>query len=427
MIDFENAVDRRTVLSAMGQGVLLATTGIPMNAPAEKGQRTPAAPPKPIEFTPIQAATEQKEAPVPTPYPPSARVGFAIVGLGRLSINQILPGFAQTERCRVTALVSGDRGKALEVARQHGVPEHSVYDYENFDRIRDNPDVEVVYIVLPNAMHEEYTVRAAKAGKHVLCEKPMATSVAACERMIAACKEADRKLMIAYRIQYERLNALAYKYAREKKFGQLRLYEAVNAQNQANVPQWRHDRKLAGGGSLPDIGLYCLNTARYLCGEEPVEVLGSIYSPPNDPRFREVEERCLWQMRFPSGLHAQCASEYSGHRSRRYRVHADDGWFGLDSAFDYSGLRMECAHAEGDVEHRENPQRPEKQQFALELDHMAWCVMENRRPYTPGEEGLQDQRIMEAIYRSAREGKPITLPATPGLDAYRGDRPPEKR
>lgn len=176
---------------------------------------------------------------------------------------------------------------------------------------------------------------------------------------------------------------------------------------------------------MPDVGLYCLNTSRFLLGEEPVEVMASTYSTPGDPRFREVEENCLWQMRFPSGVQANCTTGYAHHEARRYRVLAERGTFGLDPAFSYSGLKMQVSFAQGQIERYEEPRLHEKNQFALELDHMSECVIENKRPYTPGEEGLQDHRLMEAIYRSARQGRAVSLPWVAGLDLFRGAPPRE--
>lgn len=380
---------------------------------------------QPIPLPPFNADTERKSDPAPEPLPPSERVGFAVVGLGRLALEEILPAFAESKKARLAALVSGSPEKAAAVARAHGLAPGSVYDYKTYDRLRDNPAVQVIYIVLPNGLHAEYTIRGAEAGKHILCEKPMANSAAECEAMIAACEKAARKLMIAYRIQYEPANRVMRQLVRDRKYGAVKFLEAVNGQMQGDPRQWRHNRALAGGGALPDIGLYCLNTARYLLGEEPEEVTGIVYSTPGDPRFKEVEESVLFQLRFPSGILANCATGYGFHEARRYRVYAETGWFGMDPAFSYGGLRMETSHADGKLEVRENPALTPKNQFALELDHMADCVLRDRRPFTPGEEGLQDQRLMEAIYRAAAEGRPVRLPGAVGkLDRFRGD-PPE--
>jgi predicted dehydrogenase len=342
-----------------------------------------------------------------------------------LTIGQILPAFGASKRVRLAGLVSGDPAKAKAIATLYGVPERSVYNYGNYESMRDNPDIDAVYVVLPNALHAEYTVRAAQAGKHVLCEKPMATNPQECEQMIAACKQADRRLMIAYRIQYEPYNRMVNKFVRDQKFGRVKFIESVNAQNQGDPGQWRQKRALAGGGSLPDVGLYCLNTIRFLLGEEPVEISAMTCSTPDDPRFREVEESVTWQMRFPSGALANCATSYGWHESRRYRVYGESGWIGMDPAFSYDNLQVELSQAEGEIEQRSRPTMHPRNQFALEMDHFGECVQENKTPYTPGEEGLQDHRLMAAIYESANTGKPVRLtPAAPGqLDQFRGSKP----
>ena len=398
------------------RALLAGSLPLPLLAQAQGGQPE-------IKLPPFKAETERKGGPPPDPLSPKERVGFALVGLGRLSVEELLPAFGVCEKARPAALVSGDRNKALKIAGQYGIPESAVYDYKTFDRIRDNPDVQVVYVVLPNGMHHEFTIRAAQAGKHVLCEKPMATNSRECIDMIAACEKAGRKLMVAYRIQYEPHNRLARDLVRRKQFGPVKLIQSVNAQRQGEPKQWRHDKKLAGGGALPDIGLYDLNTTRFLLGEEPVEVSAMMYSTPGDPRFREVEENMVWQMRFPGGALTSHMSGYDAHESRRYRVHAPTGWIDLDPAFAYKGLRMRTARAEGNQEQVTEHRLEEKNQFALEMDHFAECVKENKRPFTPGEEGLQDHRLMEAIYRAAESGGPVKLEPVSKLDAYRGPEP----
>jgi predicted dehydrogenase len=269
-----------------------------------------------VDLPPLHASTE---APDKTPGPfdaPSERIGFALVGLGHLSLGQILPAFGKTKYCRPVALVSGNSAKSGKIAAQYGIKESSIYDYKSYDDIGSNPDVQVIYIVLPNSMHAEYVLRGAKSGKHILCEKPMATSAADCERMIAACKAANVKLMIAYRQQYEPMNRAIVKLVRDGKLGALRSMIATNAQNQGDPSQWRQKNALSGGGCLPDVGIYCLNAARFLSGEEPSEVWGTLHQPKDDPRFREVEETCSFIAKFPSGLIAACSSGYGAHKSQ---------------------------------------------------------------------------------------------------------------
>ena len=365
---------------------------------------------KPIELPPFSNATERKTE-TPMPFAPDERVGYAIVGLGRLSLEQILPAFGQCKKAKPVALVSGSPDKAKEVAAQYGILEKNIYDYKNYDQLKNNPDVQVIYVVLPNGLHREFVVRGAAAGKHIFCEKPMAASSKECEEMIAACQKAGKKLGIAYRIQYEPYNRHVRELIKSKRFGDIKLIEAVNGQRQGDPSQWRLNKKLAGGGALPDIGLYCLNTSRFLLGEEPIEVSATIYSTPNDPRFREVEENVLFQLKFPSGALVSAACGYDYHDSKRYRAHSTLGWMEMSPAFSYTDLQLKTSRAEGKNEVMEQPRLPQKNQFALEMDHFADCVMHDKQPYTPGEEGLQDHRLMEAIYEAARTGKTTKLPA----------------
>jgi predicted dehydrogenase len=369
------------------------------------------------------APTERKAAPSPNPLPPADRVGFAVVGLGHIALEQVLPGFAQSLRGKLVALVSGSPDKASAIARQHGIEAKNIYSYKTFDALRDNPDVQVVYIALPNGLHAEYTIRAARAGKHVLCEKPMAISVREGEQMIAACRAAGRKLMIAYRMQYEPLNREAIRLARAGELGDLKLFVADNGQNVGDPTQWRLRRALSGGGSLVDVGIYCFNAARFVTGEEPIEVSARTQSTPNDPRFREVEETMSFDLRFPGGVLASCTCSYGQFRLQRYTVAGTKGWAELNPAFPYQGLRMRVARASGAWQHVTDQSTDEKSQFAREIDHMAECVTTNRTPHTPGEEGLQDLRLIEQLYAAAQAGHPIALRPTSGLDAYRGPAP----
>lgn len=345
------------------------------------------------------------------PLAPSERVGYAIVGLGRLSVEQLLPAIQTCKKAKLVALVSGTPDKARQIAAQYGVAEKNIYDYKTYDRLKDNPEVKVIYVVTPNGTHRDFVVRGAAAGKDILCEKPMATSSKEAAEMVAACEQAGRKLMIAYRIQYEPYNWKVRELIKSGEFGKVKLIEAVNGQRQGDPNQWRQDKELAGGGALPDIGLYCLNTARFLLGEEPVEISAMQYSTPGDPRFREVEENILFQMRFPSGALLNASSGYDFHDSKRYRAHLQTGWLDMDPAFSYEGLQLRTSRAEGKTERGGQIKMANKNQFALEMDYFAECVLENKRPFTPGEEGLQDHRIMEAIYEAARTGKMLKLSA----------------
>lgn len=339
------------------------------------------------------------------PDPPGKKLGYAIVGLGSLAINQILPAFAKCEKSKVVAFVSGHQAKAHKLALRYGVAEKNIYNYENYDTIKDNPEVDVIYIVLPNGMHAEYTVRGLEAGKHVLCEKPMANTPAECQQMIDAGKKAGRKLMIAYRCQYEPYNVEAARIARSGEMGPTQMILADAGFPIGDPTQWRLNKKLAGGGSMMDIGIYALNASRYLTGEEPVEVNAIIYSTPNDPRFQEVEENIVFQLRFPSGILANCTSSYGYFHQSHFCVMGTDARLEMDPATWYSGLRMWIERG-NDIDWKD---LPVVDHFTTEMDHMSDCVMQNKQPHTPGEEGLRDINIIQAIYEAARSQRTVKL------------------
>ncbi len=408
----DGSLNRRSFLR--GVSAVAAAAGLSGAGQAQSAAGKPNAQDD-VQLSQIHAETEQAEK-IPGPLEAGdQRTGFAVVGLGRLALGEILPAMGKSNYCKPVALVSGDRGKAMKIAAQYGIKESSIYDYTTYDQIAQNPDVQVIYIVLPNSMHAEYTIRGAKAGKHILCEKPMATTAKDCEQMIDACHKANVKLMIAYRSQYEPNDMALVKMIKAGKLGKLRQYVATNSQNQGDPTQWRLKRALAGGGCMPDVGVYCLNAARFLSSEEPEEIFATIRQPKNDPRFVEVEASCQVIAKFPSGFTAAFNSGYDAHKSQFLRIEGSEAYAELNPAFAYHGIKLKYSKLEDGQELLIQPQIEEKDQFAAEMDHMALCVQRNLKPHTPGEEGLQDQRITDAIYESARTGKSVkmTLPSGP--------------
>ncbi|WP_242123808.1 Gfo/Idh/MocA family oxidoreductase [Sphingobium sp. Sx8-8] len=338
---------------------------------------------------------------------PSRRIGYAIVGLGSYATRQIMPNFAGCDHARLVALVSGTPAKLEQYGAQYGIPPTHRYSYADFDGIRDNPDIDAVYIVLPNSLHAEYSIRAARAGKHVMCEKPMAVSVAECSAMIAACQQAGKKLMIGYRSRFEPYNRLAIDLARSGHVGPTRLITAEHG-FAIKPDQWRLDRPLSGGGSMMDIGIYSLNAARYLTGEEPVAVSAVESTDRSDPRFRTVEDRISFMLRFPSGIIANCISSYSSNHNG-YRVIGTQGWIDMEPATPYAGQAMSI-RKDGVTAPRTLPTTG-KNQFAGQLDHLAECIIDGTTPIVAGEEGMADLRVIEAIYRSATERREIRIGA----------------
>lgn len=335
------------------------------------------------------------------------KLGVALVGLGNLSEHQIAPALQRsTQHCELKALVSGHPAKAKRWAHKYGVPSKNIYNYQNFDAIRNNPDIDIVYIVLPNALHAEYTIRAAKAGKHVLCEKPMAVSVAECDAMIAACRAAGRKLAIGYRLHFEPNNREMVRLARTNAFGSVKLIQAAAGFTIGNPKQWRLDKSLSGGGSLFDIGIYALQAARYISGEEPTSVFAqATRTDPN--KFKPgVDESVLFSLKFRSGVLANCTSSYATGLNS-FRAHAERGEFEVSPALNYTNIKGYSQGSYG--KNRKSFQFTPVDHFAAEMDNFAQCILENKPTPVPGEEGRRDQRIMAAIYRSAESGQLVAL------------------
>jgi len=355
------------------------------------------------EDAPPLAPPDKQPPDLELPEPPKKTVGWAIVGLGKLAVEEVLPAFAHCKLSKPTALVSGHRDKAEQLARFYGINEKHIYDYDNYDQLADNPDVDVIYNILPNSMHAEYTIRGHQAGKHVLCEKPMAANVKECEQMIAAAKKFDRKLMVAYRLRYEPYNKKVIELCEQKHFGPIRSISASNCQV-VQAPNIRLSKNLAGG-PLGDIGIYCLNACRYVTGEEPIEVTAIEHWDKSDPRFREVPQSVAFTLKFPSGIIANCDCSFDATESRRYRVQCQEGYIELDPSFSYRGLRLFTSTGGKQTEH----QLGQVNHFAAEMEHFSECIRSNKQPRTPGEEGLADMRVIAAIEEAARSGKTVKL------------------
>jgi predicted dehydrogenase len=334
------------------------------------------------------------------PLRPGRPLGFALVGLGNLSTNQIAPALERTTNCRLAGIVTGSPGKVARWQQRFGIPDRSVYSYETMERMSENADIDVVYVVTPNALHAEHTIRAARAGKHVLCEKPMEVSAERCQAMIDACRTAGRQLAIGYRCQFEPHHLECVRLARERVLGGVRRVQASFGFPIGNPSQWRLDRSLSGGGPLMDVGIYALQTARMLAGEEPVSVT-ALETRSNPPKFRSTEEAMEFTLEFAGGLSAQCSTSYTGSMNT-FTAFAEHGSFGMSPAYNYGGNRgwrsdgVPLSFRQVD-------------QFAAELDDFATCITTGRRTRVPGEEGLRDVRILMATYESARTGRTVRL------------------
>jgi len=329
-------------------------------------------------------------------------VGYAAVGLGRIS-DIFMRACANSQSAKISALVTGHpETKGVKYSAMYGIPKTSIYTYETFDRIRENADVDAIYVGLPNSMHREYTVRGAQAGKHVLCEKPMAISSAECRNMIDACRQAKVKLMIAYRVQFEPMWNQAIGIIRSGQLGQLQSFHG-GFFGQQPAGAWRLTKALGGGGALLDLGIYPLNAIRHITGEEPANFTAVTATRERSGRFSEVEQSMEWTMKFPSGIIASCGCSYGQRGPSILTINGESGYLVMEPAFNYEGVRL---HGEGDgkpIEQASTEKHP--YQFKIEAEHFAECVRNNKEPATPGEEGLKDMVAIEAIYQAA--GAPI--------------------
>jgi len=326
------------------------------------------------------------------------KLGIALVGLGDYSENQLAPALKKTQHCYLAGIVTGTPAKIDTWKGKYNIPDRNVYNYQNFDNIKDNPDIDIVYVVLPNALHAEYVIRAAKAGKHVICEKPMAVTVEECDRMIAACKEAGKLLSIGYRLHFEPYNQEMMRIGKEKRFGDMvRLTAEIGMEDSKG---WRLDKKLAGGGPLMNLGIYCVQGCRYTTGMEPIAVTAKEAAKTRPDEFKTVEEGLSWVLEFPDNIKAACTTSYS-KKMNKLRAEAQNGWAELSPAYEYSGIKGETSKGKMNF--------PEVTQQSLQMDDFAQAIKNNRPSPVPGEMGKQDLNILMAIYKAMETGQRVEI------------------
>lgn len=329
------------------------------------------------------------------------KLGLALVGLGSYSSGQLAPALQETEKCYLSGIVTGTPSKTEEWKTKYKIPEKNIYSYETIDRVKENPDIDIIYIVLPNGLHAEYTIRAAEAGKHVICEKPMATSVKDCQRMIDACNKNGVKLSIGYRLHFEPHNQRVMELGQQQVYGPVKTIESANSfVIGGNPDRWRLDKELGGGGPLMDMGVYCVQGACYTTGETPLAVTAKFGEVTRPEYFKEVEQSISWQMEFPNGAVANCSSSYNDSASRLY-TQAENGWWRLEPAYGYSGIKG--VTSEGPMDY------PQVNQQARQMDAFAECILENKQTRVPGEMGMRDVKILMAIYEAARTGQRVKV------------------
>lgn len=335
------------------------------------------------------------------------KIRYAVVGLGNITQDALLPAFKNAKNSELVALVTGDKKKSGELARRYRLDPSCTYGYEDYDQCLKSGNVDAVYIGLPNHMHRDYTVRAAKAGIHVLCEKPMAVDERECKHMIAACEDARVKLMIAYRLHFEEANLDAIETATSGQMGDPRMFSSTFSQQVAEDNVRLTEPEERGGGPLFDMGVYCINAARYLFRGEPIEVLAASANN-GEIRFREDPEMTVAILRFPNERLATISCSFGAAPASEYSLIGTRGWLRLAPAFDFHKPLASELILEGKPPKRKKYARHD--QFGAELSYFSDCILKDRKPEPSGEEGLADIRIVQAIMKSARTRKIVRLP-----------------
>ena len=328
------------------------------------------------------------------------KLGIALVGLGGYAGGQLAPALQQTEHCYLAGIVTGTPSKIPVWKEKYNIEDKNVYNYETFDSIKDNPDIDIIYVVLPNSMHAEYVIRAAKAGKHVICEKPMALSVAECDKMIKAVKDAGKLFSIGYRLHFEPYNLEMARLGTEKVYGNIKKVTAGFGFPIGDPTQWRLKKDLAGGGPMQDVGIYCVQGICYTTGLEPIAVTAQEGPKTIPDKFKEVEQSLKWQFDMPGGIIAEGEASY-GYNLNFLKAEAEKGVFELTSAYNYSGQRGNTP---------EGPMNfPRVNQQAKQMDGFALSIMNKKPSIVPGEMGRRDVKIIAAIYEAMKTGKKVTI------------------
>ena len=336
---------------------------------------------------------------------PGKKLGVALVGLGYYSRVELAPALKLTQHCRLAGVVTGSREKGVKWAQEYGFPEKNVYSYDTMGQLADNPEIDIVYVVTPNGLHAEHCIAAAKAGKHVICEKPMANTVADCDAIIAACRAAKVQLSVGYRLHFDPYHKELMRLARTDQFGPFKKMRGAFS-FQMNSRPWRAIRKYSGGGPLMDVGIYAIHAACMAAdGATPLAVTAHELLPKKRPDiFQDVEETITWQMEFPGGAVFDGRSSYQ-ESINSFRAESEKGWIDFSTAYSYRGL--EAATSSGPLKFE-----PEVNQQSLQMDDFAECLATGRATTVPGELGRRDMTIIEAIYASAAaDGKRVEVKA----------------
>ncbi len=326
----------------------------------------------------------------------------AIMGLGSYG-TRVAEAMKDCTKAKLVGVISGTPSKITAWQSKYGIPEKNCYNYENFDKIKDNPDIDAVYIITPNALHKDQAIRVARAGKHVICEKPMALNAKEGEEMIAACKKANVKLLVGYRMHFEPKTLEIIRMRKDGELGKILFFQGLCGFRIGDPTQWRLNKQLAGGGSMMDIGIYAVNGARYMVGEEPIWVTAQ--EVKTDPvKFKEgVDETITFQLGFPSGAISSCLSTYSMNGLDKFYLNGEKGFAEMQPSTGYGPIKGRTNKGELTLEHKTHQ--------TVQMDEMSDIILNNKQPIVPvdGEEGLKDLKIMDAIFAAVKSGKKVSL------------------
>lgn len=326
----------------------------------------------------------------------------AILGLGSYA-TRVADAMVSCKKAKLVGAISGTPTKLTSWQSKYGIPEKNCYNYENFDAIKNNPDIDAVYLTTPNSLHMPHTLRVAAAGKHVISEKPMAVNAKEGQMMVDACKKANVKLLVGYRMHFEAKTLEIIRMRKEGELGKPLFFQGLTGFRIGDPTQWRLNKKLAGGGSMMDIGIYAVNGARYMIGEEPIWVTAQ--EVKNDKvKFKEgVDETITFQMGFPGGAVASCLSTYAMNGLDKFYLNCEKGFAEMQPSTGYGPIKARTNKGELTHEHITHQ--------TVQMDEMSAILLEGKKPIVPidGEEGLKDLKIMDAIFASIKTGKKIML------------------
>lgn len=340
------------------------------------------------------ASTDQiNEAPYQGPV-----LRVAIMGLGSYG-TRVAEAMQSCKMAKLVGVISGTPAKVKEWQTKYNIPEKNCYNYANFDKIKDNKDIDAVYVITPNALHKPQAIRVAQAGKHVICEKPIALNAEEGQAMVDACKKANVKFLVGYRMHFEPKTLEVIRLRNAGEFGKVLFFQGLTGFKIGDPKQWRLNKELAGGGSLMDIGIYAVNGARYMVGEEPVWVTAQ-ETKTNPEKFKEgVDETITFQLGFPSGAMASCLSTYSMNNLDKFFLNGEKGFAEMQPSTGYGPIKGRT--------HLGELTQPHVTHQTIQMEEMAGIILQNKKPIVAvdGEEGVKDLKIMDAIYRAVKTGK----------------------